>query len=200
MELQHINVKLYLENSPPVKLEALVPVFHEWIQDKVCEELLIDVADYTHLYAGPGVVLVGHEADYSVDNTGNRPGIRYNRKAVWPGSNRDRFSQALRAALQACRRLESEEKLGGTVRFDRQGIKLSVNDRMLAPNSGRPTDAEQAEFRDFFSSAFGDSEFEMKFESDPRSLFGVEVRAVKALDLDGVLARLAQYPVKVQHM
>ena len=188
MELQHVNVKLYLRDPQAVKLESLVPVFHGWIQSKVCEELLIDVADYRHVHAGPGVVLVGHQADYSVDNTDNRLGIRYNRKAALGGSNRDRCSQALRAALQACRRLESEEKLAGALRFNRHDIKLFVNDRMLAPNSGRPADSVQAEFREFFSNAFG--EFEMKFESDPRRLFGVEVRSVQSLDLDRLLERL----------
>ena len=191
MELQHINVKLYLQDPQAVKLEALVPVFHGWIQNKVCEELLIDVADYRHVHAGPGVVLVGHQADYSLDNTDNRLGIRYNRKAALEGSNRDRFSQALRAALQACRRLEADEKLNGALRFDRQDLKLFVNDRMLAPNTGRPTDSVQAELRDFFGSVFGDGEFEMKFESDPRSLFGVEVRTARPVELSGVLARLS---------
>ena len=31
--------------------------------------------------AGPGVMLIGHQADYSVDNTDDRLGVRYNRKA-----------------------------------------------------------------------------------------------------------------------
>lgn len=190
MQLQHVNVKLYLRNPQAVKLEALVPVFHGWIQSKVCEELMIDVADYRHVHAGPGVVLVGHQADYSVDNTDNRLGIRYNRKATLEGSNRDRFSQALRAALQACQRLESDEKLSGSIRFNRQEMKLFINDRMLAPNTGRMADSVQAELSDFFGSAFGESEFEMKFDSNPRSLFGVEVRAAKPLELDEVLARL----------
>jgi hypothetical protein len=189
MELQHVNVKLYLRDPQAVKLEALVPVFHGWIQSKVCEELMIDVADYRHVHAGPGVVLVGHQADYSVDNTDNRLGLRYNRKATLEGSNRDRFSQALRAALQACQRLEADEKLSGSLRFNRQEMKLFVNDRMLAPNTGRMADSVQAELSDFFGSAFG--EFEMKFDNRPRSLFGVEVRAAKPLDLDEVLARLS---------
>jgi hypothetical protein len=191
MELQHVNVKLYLRNPQGVKLEALVPVFHGWIQNKVCEELLIDVADYRHVHAGPGVVLVGHQADYSVDNTDNRLGIRYNRKATLEGSNRDRFSQALRAALQACQRLEADAKLNGSFRFNRQDMKLFVNDRMLAPNTAHLTDSVQEELRDFFGSAFGDSEFEMKFDSNPRSLFGVEVKASKPLELEEVLARLS---------
>jgi hypothetical protein len=120
MELQHINVKLNLRDPQAVKLEALVPIFHGWIQSKACEELMIDVADYRHVHAGPGVVLVGHQADYCVYNKDNRLGIRYNRKATLEGSNRDRFSQALRAALQACLRMEADEKLGGSLRFNRQ--------------------------------------------------------------------------------
>jgi len=191
MELQHVNVKLYLGDPQTVKLEALVPVFHGWIQSKVCEELMIDVADYRHVHAGPGVVLVGHQADYSVDNTDNRLGIRYNRKATLEGSNRDRFSQALRAALWACQRLEADEKLSGSIRFNRQEMKLFVNDRMLAPNTGRLADSVQAELSDFFGRAFGENEFEMKIDSRPRSLFGVEVRAAKPLELDEVLARLS---------
>jgi len=191
MELQHVNVKLYLRNPQAVKLEALVPVFHGWIQDKVCEELLIDVADYRHVHAGPGVVLVGHQADYSVENTDNRLGIRYNRKATLEGSNRDRFSQALSAALQACQRLEADTKLNGSFRFNRQDMKLFVNDRMLAPNTADLMHSVQGELGDFFGRAFGDSQFEMKFDSNPRSLFGVEVKATKPLELDEVLARLS---------
>jgi len=191
MELQHVNVKLYLRNPQAVKLEALVPVFHGWIQSKVCEELMIDVADYRHVHAGPGVVLVGHQADYSVDNTDNRLGVRYNRKATLEGSNRDRFSQALRATVRACQRLEADEKLSGSLRVNRQEMKLFVNDRMLAPNSGGLTDSVQGELRDFFGSIVGGGDFEMKFDTHSRSLFGVEVRTAKPLELDEVLARLS---------
>ena len=49
-------------------------VFHQWIRDSVCPEMLIDVADYRHVPAGPGVMLIGHEANYSLDNRENRLG------------------------------------------------------------------------------------------------------------------------------
>src|SRR5262245_12314618 len=166
MELQHINVKLYFRDPHAVRMEAVVPVFHDWIQNRACEELLIDVADYRHVHAGPGVVLVGHQADYSVDNTDNRLGIRYNRKSVIEGSNRDRFSQALRAACRACIRLESDDKLRGTVCFNGRGIQLFVNDRMLAPNKTHVAEAVRTELREFFADALGSSEFEMRFQSD----------------------------------
>ena len=117
MELEHVNVKLLIDNSEEIDLEPLIPVFHSWIQEQVCEELLLDVADYRHVYAGPGVVLIGHEADYGVDNTDNQLGVRYNRKAALPGSNQDRFTQATRAALTACQRLESDPRLEKTTSF-----------------------------------------------------------------------------------
>ena len=118
MELQHVNVKLLVKNPEEVDLEPLIPVFHSWIQGQVFEELLLDVADYRHVPAGPGVVLIGHQGNYSVDNTDNRLGVRYNRKAALDGNNQDRLKQAARAALTACQRLEAEPGLGGKLRFN----------------------------------------------------------------------------------
>ena len=88
MTLQHVNVKLLLQNPADARLEPLIPVFHSWIETPSGDELLIDVADYTHVPAGPGIVLIGHEGNYSVDNSGNRLGVRYNRKAAVDGGNR----------------------------------------------------------------------------------------------------------------
>ena len=60
MNVQHVNVKIFAED-PAIELDGAIPVFHRWIQRNVCEELLIDVADYRHVPAGPGVLLVGHD-------------------------------------------------------------------------------------------------------------------------------------------
>src|SRR5437879_9478234 len=111
VELQHVNVKLLLENPEDLNLDAVITVFHSWIQDQVCEELLLDVADYRHVHHGPGVVLIGHEADYASDNTDGRLGIRYNRKAPLEGSNRERLANSLRSALAAAERLQLDTRL-----------------------------------------------------------------------------------------
>src|SRR5579862_9605913 len=118
MQLQHVNVKLFVEDGAQAVLEPLIPVFHGWIEHQDGDELLIDVADYTHVPAGPGVVLIGHEGNYSVDNTGNRLGVRYNRKAGLDGNNQDRLAQATRSALTAFQRLEREPRLGGKISFN----------------------------------------------------------------------------------
>ncbi len=190
MELQHINVKLYLEDNRQLRAEDLVPVFHEWVQTQNCDELLIDVADYRHVHAGPSIVLVGYQADYSFDNGGNRLGIRYNRKTALPGSNRDRLNQALSAALKACQRLESDSRLAGRLRFGRRNLRIFVNDRRLVPNIKETSTALEPELREFLTGVLG-SRFEMAREPDPRELFGIEVRTASTIVVENVLQMLS---------
>jgi hypothetical protein len=189
MEIQHVNVKLLLEKPESLNLGEIVTIFHSWIQEQIFEELLIDVADYRHVYAGPGVVLVGHEADYSVDNTDNRLGVRYNRKAMIKGSNRDRFAQALRAAATACQQLESDERLQGKLRFGGRELMLFVNDRLLAPNTSGTYRSVEPELRDFFRDVGDSDDFVLEAETDPRRLFGVRVRWQRPIELKKLLER-----------
>jgi hypothetical protein len=190
MELQHINVKLFVRNPKDVDLEPLVPVFQSWIQEQENGELLLDVADYRHVVAGPGVVLIGHEGDYSVDNTDGRLGVRYNRKAVLDGSNQDRLEQAARAALIACGRLEAEPRLGGKIRFNGQEIEIFVNDRLLAPNSGETRDAVKSDIQALAQRLFGGVEYAVSYDRDPRRLFAVSVRAAQPFSAADLFRRL----------
>lgn len=190
MEFQHINVKLLVGNPEGMELEPVIPVFHRWIQDRVCEELLLDVADYRHVHAGPGVVLVGHEANYSVDNTDGRLGVRYNRKAVVEGSNQGRLAQATGAALTACRRLEMEPELEGKLRFNGQELAVSFNDRLLVPNRNGTRQAVHPEFRTFFQKLFGGSEYSLQYNPDARRLFSVSVKTAQDFSVDVLLKNL----------
>ena len=80
---QRIKVKYFVQEPAAVDLPAFIPVFHHWIQEHRVEGLLIDVADYKHMQNGPGIVLIGHEADYALDLAGGRPGLIYDRKRQW---------------------------------------------------------------------------------------------------------------------
>jgi len=191
MELQHVNVKLLVKNPEEVDLAPLIPIFHNWIHGKVFEELLLDVADYQHVPSGPGVVLIGLQANYSVDNAGNRLGVRYNRKAALEGANQDRLAQAARAAVTACQRLEGEAALEGKFGFNGQDVDVFVNDRLLAPNGEGTRKALEPELRAFFKKLFRGGEYSLSYGSDPRSLFGVSARAAKPLSLSNLLENLA---------
>jgi hypothetical protein len=191
INLQHVNVKLLASNPEQVDLEPLIPVFHSWIEGQIFEELLLDVADYRHVQAGPGVVLIGHQANYSVDNADNRLGVRYNRKAPLEGSNQDRLGQAARAALVAFERLESEPRLGGKLRFSGREIKLYANDRIMAPNRASTSEALKPELEAFLGKLFQGSEYTLSHGSDPRSLFAVDVKANRAFSISELQANLA---------
>jgi hypothetical protein len=191
MTLQHVNVKVLVENSAPVDLEPLIPVFHEWIQGQVFDELLLDVADYRHVPGGPGVILIGHQADYSVDNTDDRLGVRYNRKAGLDGSNLDRLQQAARAALTACQKLEQDSRLAGKLRFEGQEIELFINDRLLAPNNGDSRKAADSEFQAFAKKLFQGGEYSLSYNQDPRRLFGASVKASRKFSAAELLKNLA---------
>jgi hypothetical protein len=190
MNLQHVNVKLLLANPAELHLDPLIPIFHRWIRDKVFDELLLDIADYQHVPDGPGVVLIGFDGDYSVDNTDHRLGVRYNRKTPLDGSNKERLNQATRAALKAAERLEADSRLNGKLRVTGQEIEIFFNDRLLAPNNDATRKAAEPELKSFLQKLFRGAEFSLTYAADRRKLFGVTARASRAFSVADLLANL----------
>ena len=167
--IQHINLKIFVSDPGAIELADAVGVFHQWIRDGVCPEMLIDVADYRHVAAGPGVLLIGHEANYSLDNRDNRLGLLYNRKASLGGSFQSRLDQAHQAALAACDRLELESAFSGKLKFDRTALEVFINDRLLAPNNDETWQALLPELESYFDG------FTIHRQGEPRDLFRVSV-------------------------
>ena len=191
MEIQHVNLKLHLEHSGAVDLEPLIPIFHDWVREQSCEETLVDVADYRHVPAGPGILLVGHEADFSLDWSDNRLGVRYNRKARLEGANHDRFRQALRAVLTTCSKLEEDGRLEGKLGFQSRAFELGVNDRLLAPNNPETYASLSPEIGSFCDGLLGRNNYSVTHRDDPRRRFSVLVETPRPLDRSGLLKALS---------
>jgi len=187
MELQHFNVKFFVDQPESVDLAAFLTVFNGWIQDQVTDELLIDVADYRHVQAGPGVLLIGHEANFSLDNAEGRLGVLYNRKAPLPGSNQDRLRQAVRAALVAAQRLAVKPGL----KFSGGEAQVVVNDRLLAPNTDATWQAAQPELTAVFDQIYGPGHYTLARHPEPRERLTVDVHADGPRDLSGLLSSLS---------
>ena len=187
MELQHLNVKFLVEAPESVNLQPYVRVFNSWIQAGSADELLIDVADYRHVPEGPGVILIGHEANYSLDNTGGRLGLLYNRKAAVPGSNGDRLRQAVRAALLAAQRLAEAEP---SLRIRPELVQVTVNDRLLAPNTAETLDAVRPELEAFFDALYGGAPYTVENNPELRERFNVTVAAQGRFEVAGLLQAL----------
>jgi len=181
--IQHINVKLFaLRPEPEGVLDAAIPVFHRWIQNAACPELLIDVADYRHVPDGPGVILIGHEANYSLDCEAGRLGLLYNRRTRCEGSFEERLRLSHERALQAARMLEREPEFAGILKFDPACLEVVVNDRLLAPNTHETWQAVRPAMESFFWGVFGECEFTLDWASaDPRERFRVRVDASAAV-------------------
>jgi hypothetical protein len=185
MNLQHLNVKIFAAHHA-VDLAEAIPVFQRWIQDSVCEVLLIDVADYRHVPGGPGVLLAGHEAHYSLDGRS----LLYNRKALVEGTNQDKLLQAFFSALEACRRLE--EDFSGRLKFDGGNVEVAVNDRLLTPNTNATWQAIEPDFRAFFDGLFGRGGYKLERRGEPRERFRVAVEAASFVPVASLLEVVAQ--------
>jgi hypothetical protein len=128
-----IGVKLYARDPERVDPALFIPLFHGWIQHNAIDGLPIDVADYAHVHEGPGVMLIGHEADHAIDLGEGRPGILYQRKREPEGTLEERVEAALAAADRAAEQIEADPAAGG-VEFGRDEILVRVLDRRAAPN------------------------------------------------------------------
>lgn len=126
--------KIFVEGDPGAPDEAIVPIFHDWIRRNALPGVLVDVADYRHVPAGPAVLLVGHDENVVWDRAGGRLGLLVQRKTPLPGGLRDRVAAVIRSAAHAARLLADEEAFGGRLRFDRARCLLIMNDRLAAPN------------------------------------------------------------------
>lgn len=180
MIVQHVNIKIFASQAD-IQLADAVPVFHRWIQEAAAPELLIDVADYKHVPDGPGVMLIGHEADYSLDETGGKLGILYNRKTAVNGDFQAVLRQAFDSALSAARRLESTPEFTGKLKFNEGDAEVIINDRLLAPNTDATWETVRPELMRFFSSVHGSGNFRMERHGEPRDRFQVGVKRIASM-------------------
>ena len=180
MNLQHINIKILVDGELTIDCEKFIDVFHGWIAAQSMPEMMIDVADYRHVPNGPGVVMLGHEADYFMDNAAGRPGLRYNCKIEKDGSNEDRIRQAFEATAAACARLEAE--LPG-LSFSRSEFQLTINDRALAPNNDQTRQNVDGELPGILERIFGNKDLQIEYEQDARKLLSASVKLDQPFEL-----------------
>ncbi|MGA2500110.1 MAG: hypothetical protein ABSH20_20420 [Tepidisphaeraceae bacterium] len=185
-----LSVKLFLQH--PLVLEEVVPVFHGWIQRQaVPGHLLIDVANYAHVEAGPGVALVAHEANFYLDLFAARPGLTYQRKQPAPGTFADRLHQAFADAISAAARLEEEPLLNGKPKFHTDSFTLKIPDRLLAPNTDGTLAVLRPELESFATRLFGPNTTLTRY-GEARDLFELEIRPASGVPLSTLLSRLGQ--------
>lgn len=187
MNVQHINIKFYLENPEAVNLADYAAVFNTWIQNQRLEELLIDVADYLHVHNGPGIMLIGHEADYSLDHRAGRLGLLYNRKEQLKGTTQEKLAQAVQAVLTAAQILEKENGL----KFNTQEVQVIINDRLLVPNTAETFELLEPDLKAFFEMLYRGAGYTLAHQADPRERFTFNVKAESNFNVESLLKNLS---------
>ena len=135
MDLYRLGIKFFGVASQPIEPMEFIPIFHEWIQKQTIENhLLIDVHNYSHVHDGPGILLVAHEGNFSMERADDRLGLLYYRKQPLDGASEQRLAAFLKPALQGCCLLEEEPSLEGSLRFRTGEFVVVANDRLQAPN------------------------------------------------------------------
>jgi hypothetical protein len=164
MDLYKIGVKIFVANPQVVDIRDFIPVFHGWIQQQKIEgHQLIDVHDYSHVANDPGILLVAHEGNFSMDREGGRLGLFYYRKRELTGGLDANLKTVLNTALHACKLLEADPKLNG-IKFKADEILVVANDRLLAPNDA----ASRAKFEPVIAKALGKAKVAPQAAADSR--------------------------------
>jgi hypothetical protein len=188
MELQKLGVKFFVEQPNAVPLTDFIEIFHGWIQ--ATDGIYHDVADYSHMQSGPGVILVANDANLHIDETGGRRGLLYSRKAPLSGTNQEKLRTVFRLALENCRKLEQEPALRGKLRFTTNEAAISLNDRLLGSNTEESFQELKREVGPFAKQLFGDAEVRFERDEDPRQRLNVHLKTSAAVDLRKTLDRL----------
>jgi len=163
-----------------IDLVDAIPVFHRWIQENTMPEMLIDVADYKHVPDGPGVMIIGNQVDYSLDQQEGRLGLLYNRKGQVDEAQALQIS--FDAARHAAKLLEGESVFAGKLKFDAGDVEVIINDRVLAPNTDATLAALSPEIKKFFAGVYGTDDFVLEHRGEPRERFRVGIKTSKPVD------------------
>jgi hypothetical protein len=192
MQIQQLELKLFLEEGLAIDQAALIPIFHRWIRDDQLgrEVLLIDVADYRHVPDGPGVMLVADGAQWRVDEAAGQVGLVFARKRDEPGEARGKLAEAFRYALTACQLLEKEPTLR-PLRFRADRARITVMSRRVIGGDRAGFAAFEPEVRALAASIYPGADLTIEHANQPREALTVELRASQAPSPAELLARLS---------
>ncbi len=176
MDVRKVQVKLFAGVGQDKSLESFIPVFHRWIREDALGEMLMDVADYTHVPRGPGVLLVGHASDYSIDQGEDRPGLLYSRKRDLP-PGAELIKDAISRALKAAELLNSDDAVSGPKDFGTQEMMFAFPDRLHVKNDDAGLDLVKPYLEAALKELVPGKNFSLSREGDPRAPLTIRAKA-----------------------
>ncbi|MFP6687630.1 MAG: hypothetical protein VB934_23120 [Polyangiaceae bacterium] len=180
MQITKATARIYTTKSSLTPSDLRI-LFHEWIQQDALDELLLDVADYSHVPKGPGVLLVAHECYVGFDDADGRFGLswRARQDALAPAAEswRHAVSRLLVAARTAERRFDKE------LTFDGAQLVLGCNDRLHAPHGEASYSALQGALEAVASEVYPGADCKIEPVGEPRQCFRARLSTAGSLGL-----------------
>ena len=179
------------DSAASLDLHPFIGIFHRFIQQGTVPGLLIDVADYAHVPDGPGVMLIGHDVDYGIDQSGGRAGLLTTRKRCADLPLPEVLRDTLQRALQTVTALEAEDATD--LRFGTASVTLQFIDRLATPNTDEAFESVRGEIAAVADRLYGpgNARIEREHADDSRRVLTVRVEADEAADASALVERLA---------
>ena len=162
MDLHKFGIKFYLKDYTNYSSKDYIPLFHEWIQNKkIPDHLLIDVADYSHVMDGPGIMLIAHEGYFSLDQENKKPSMLYMRKMNGKGSFEERFEFVYSMVLHMGKLLRHKK-----LEFKQNLFRFIANDRRLAANTNENQNLYKKEINGILKNKFPNASWDFSEITD----------------------------------
>jgi hypothetical protein len=134
MNIERFCAKFFARPGTNINDAIFIDIFHEWIRSKQLGGILLDVADYRHVPDGPGIMLITHEINFSMDYADGRFGLLAQRKLGQGSNHQVRILELIRATAAFGALLEADSRLRGKLSLEGGTFHYIANDRLAAPN------------------------------------------------------------------
>jgi hypothetical protein len=189
IDVHKIGIKYFLSSGADVDADTWFRIFNTWIP-VTTDEILIDVADYSHVHNGPVTLLVGHNSNYGIDRGEGRLGLLTTRKQPLEGGFEDRFRTCLGGALKACARLENEADLKDRAHFDCSMLQVVLNDRLNAPNTAETLKAVKPGVESALQQIYTGADLSIEHRDTSGSLFALDITVSGDWNIDKLMKNM----------
>ena len=190
VNLQKINWKIFFNKiDPSIRTHEWFTLFNEWIPGS--PEIFVDVADYFHVVDGPKVILVGHYADYTFDDTGRRYGFLYGSKRDREGDNGKKILSTFAEFLKRTQQMANHPLFKGKIDLSTNEFLFLINDRGLVPNTPQSFESVKSLLEEALKPVLG--AFSLDLVKDPKQKFQVTLKVKQPKSLDDLVKSISSF-------
>lgn len=184
MDLERFCIKFLARPETNIDAATLIEVFQEWIRVQKLKGTLIDVADYSHVPNGPGVMLITHEVNYAMDRGNGELGLYAQRKLGEGETHKERILDLARATATFGALLESDSRVGGKLSLEGGKFLYMSNDRLMAPNNEETFAALKPDLEAAAAELYPGQRVSItRLENDPRDRLTVAIGVAQPVDI-----------------